>query len=62
AEPDRVALIYPLYYRLGDDSISALETHAKQTGVIKTHLRRLRNDRRITLQHDDPGLFFFDSA
>lgn len=59
AEPDRVALIYPLYYRLGDDSISALETHAKQAGVIKTHLRRLRNDRRITLQHDDPGLFFF---
>ncbi|ERG90506.1 MAG: hypothetical protein J07HQW1_00529 [Haloquadratum walsbyi J07HQW1] len=58
AESETVAIIFPLYYRLGDDSISALKTHTAETGSVRTYLRRLENDRRIEFQYDKPGLFF----
>lgn len=61
-ERTETAVLFPLYYGLGDDSIDALESHADATGTVSTRLRRLEYDRIVTFEHDEPELFFRDEA
>lgn len=54
------AVLFPVYYRRDGDSVEELREHAEETGTVRTLLRRLRRDRVVTFEHDDPELFFPD--
>lgn len=56
------AVLFPLYYRRGGDSVEALRDHAEETGTVRTLLRPLQRDRVVTFEHDEPALFFPDGA
>ncbi|MDY6764103.1 MAG: hypothetical protein SV377_00180 [Halobacteria archaeon] len=55
ATDNKFALLYPAYY---DPSRSrGMMKEAIEKGEMKTHIRRLKNDKAITFNHDDPSLF-----
>lgn len=54
------AVLFPLYYARGDDSVADLKSRAEETGTVSTRLRRLEYDRVVTFEHDEPALFFPD--
>lgn len=49
------AVLLPAYLSLED--AERLRERADAEGVMYTHVRTLAADTRVTLQHDDPGLF-----
>ena len=49
-----VAVFVPAYYEVTD--AEALRSTAAD-GTVTTYVRRLRNDRRVEFDHDDPDLF-----
>lgn len=57
-QDEETALFIPLFYRL-DDAKAMLET-AETQGTLITEFRPLDNRNTITLQHEDPTLFFPD--
>lgn len=59
ATEDEFALLYPAYY---DPARSqGMMKEAIQKGKMKTHIRRLKNDKMITFDHEDPSLFLPES-
>jgi len=49
-------MLYPAYYRVGEDDITTLFDRAREEGVLYSYVRRL-DDRHVELRHDDPSLF-----
>ena len=49
-----VAVFVPAYYEMTD--AKTLRSTAAD-GTVTTYVRRLRNDRRVEFDHDDPDLF-----
>lgn len=52
------AVLFPLYYRPGEDGLAEVREHAEETGAVQTHLRRLAEDRYVTFTLDEPSLVF----
>lgn len=57
-EAAEAAILFPVYYGLGEEAVETLEERAAETGTVRTRLRRLQRDRAVTFAHDDPDLFF----
>jgi len=51
---EEVAVFVPAYYEVTD--AEALHSTAAD-GTVTTYVRRLRNDRRVEFDHDEPDLF-----
>lgn len=54
----KVAVLFPIYYRLGSPQAATLREIATDSGTVATHIRRLQSEQLVTITHHDPGLFF----
>jgi hypothetical protein len=62
-DPDgSAAVCCPLYYHLGDEETAALQRDAAEAGTLRAFVRPLANDEAVTLEFDDPDVFFGDGA
>jgi hypothetical protein len=53
-----VAVFVPAYYEVTD--AETLRSIAAAEGAVTTHVRQLRNERRVEFEHEEPELFLPD--